>query len=255
MNKHFQHSVPGIIRSIKISTDGLLLCVESLDKILQYPRYFIFDLKTKKLIAERLEVKKDEKIVLKAITDNHLIFNQYADGQNPDVCTAFVYNYATRSIVWEKENFNILAVNEQTVKAPHPYFENRFTFYDIKTGQDLGQENTGKSSPISNQFPDLYPSQSQHFTWFEKFISQVTSHKPELCCEYLELENRLIISYYFFEGDVLVNNLLVANDAGEVIESFPLGKNLKGIGKDTFFVVENNLIFISDKNTLHIYEV
>ena len=57
------------------------------------------------------------------------------------------------------------------------------------------------------------------------------------------------------EKEALNNSLIVLDPHGQTIESIKLGKNLKGIGKDTFFAIENRLIFISHKNTLNIYEV
>jgi len=65
----------------------------------------------------------------------------------------------------------------------------------------------------------------------------------------------MILSYYFHKNKTLGNVLLVANSEGEVLCTINLGENLKGIGKDTFFVLENKLVFISNKNTLNIYEV
>ena len=256
MNILFQKQFSSLIRFVKPSDDHSVICLEQISETITSPRYHIVDLRSFKLNAENVSVKNSKTLVLKSVTSTHLILNEYHNGKNPDHATAIAYDYKRKRIEWEKENFRILEVNGELIKAPHEHFENRLSYWDVKTGQKIeASEEKNIQSNKTESFPLLYPENSEHFGSFSKFIHEKKGHKPTICCEYLEVGKLMILSYYYFENKTLTNVLLIANSDGEILDTINLGKNLKGIGKDTFFVLENKLIFISNKNTLNIYEV
>ncbi len=256
MNILFQKQFSSLIRFVKPSDDHTVICLEQISESLPSPQYHVVDLQSFTLNAENISVKNSKTLVLKSITSSHLILNEYHNGKNPDHATAMVYDYKRKIIEWEKENFRILEINGEVIKSPHQHFENRFSYWNVKTGQIIDEPaTTNLKSNKTESFPLLYPENSEHFGSFSKFINEKTGHVPAICCEYLEVEKLMILSYYFFENKTLTNVLLIANSDGEILDTINLGENLKGIGKDTFFVLENKLVFISNKNTLNIYEV
>lgn len=256
MKLQLAQTFSGIIRSIKLSEDHRLLCIENIEEESSIPFYSIVDLKSSKLVEHNIRVKPSKTIVLKAIVDNLLVFNEYSNGQNPDKANAIVYDYKRKKINWEKENFNILDINGRFIKSPHQYFETSYTYWDIESGSVVDSPENKELETNKNQyFPLCYPESNKHFSWFTKVISKLNQHIPRISCEYLELNDKIVISYYYMDKDALNNSLIVLDNHGQIIESIKLGKNLKGIGKDTFFAMENLLIFISHKNILNIYEV
>lgn len=256
MNILFQKQFSSLIRIVKPSDDYTVICLEQISESIPSPQYHIVDLRTFKLNAENISVKNSKTLVLKSVTDTHLILNEYHNGKNPDHATAIAYDYKTKKIEWEKQNFRILEVNGELIKAPHKHFENRFSYWNVKTGQIIEESKEKKiQTNKTESFPLLYPENSEHFGSFSKFISEKTGQNPTICCEYLEVEKIMILSYYYLKNKTLTNVLLIANSKGDILVTINLGENLKGIGKDTFFVIENKLIFISNKNTLNIYEV
>ncbi|MEQ9285984.1 MAG: hypothetical protein RIG77_03695 [Cyclobacteriaceae bacterium] len=255
-NPILQLQLPGIVRSLKTSEGQNLLCIEHVDVQSSIPHYDVFDLEKGLSVAGHISPKKNRNLVLKAITDRYIILNEYHDGQNPDKATVIVFDFERKTIVWEKENFVALEVTNGTIRAPHPHFENRFSHWDIENGLIVEEpEKTMRTTNKSEYFPLFYPDTSEHFVWFVKHIAEATGHQAVVCCEYLELTSIIVISYYFQEDQGLTNNLLILNLDGTTRELINLGKNLKGIGKDTFFAIEKKLIFISDKNMLNVYEV
>jgi hypothetical protein len=216
----------------------------------------VVDLANLSIVVMEIEVKKSKTMVLKSIFDSFLVLNEYANGQNPDKATAIVFDYQKKKIKWQKENFAISEINGSLLKAPNQHFENRFSYWDIESGSIIENPEENFSVPDNDlYFPQCYPENNEHFTWFVEVISRLTQHLACLSCEYLELKDKMVISYYYNEKDALNNSLIVLDNKGQIIESIKLGKNLNGIGKDTFFVIENRLIFISHKNTLNIYEI
>jgi len=246
----------GIIRSIKISEDQSLLCIENVEAESSIPYYNIVDFNKVKLLDSNIDVKPSKTLVLKTIVDNFLVLYEYSNGQNPDKAKAIVYDYKSKKIKWEKEDFNIIDIKGRLIKSPHQYFEGRYSYWNIESGSIVESEENEKPETNKNQhFPLCYPETNEHFSWFAKVISGQNKHLPRISCEYLELNDKIIISYYYMEKEALNNSLIVLDSHGQIIESINLGENLKGIGKDTFFAIENRLIFISHKNTLNIYEV
>ena len=247
---------PGIIRSIKTTEDQSLLCIENVEEESSIPYYNIVDLNETKLLESNIAVKPSKTLVLKTIVNNFLVLNEYSNGQNPDKAKAIVYDYKNKRIKWEKEDFNIIDIKGKLIKSPHQYFEGRYSYWDIESGSIVeSDENENPETNKNEHFPLCYPETNEHFAWFVKVISGQNKHIPRISCEYLELNDKIIISYYYMEKEALNNSLIVLDPHGQTIESIKLGKNLKGIGKDTFFAIENRLIFISHKNTLNIYEV
>lgn len=256
MANPLQLQFPGIVRSIKASEDQNLLCIEQVDVKSSIPKYDVIDLGKGLALASQIGIKNNRNLVLKAISGRYIILNEYHDGQNPDKATVIVFDFEQKTIVWEKENFVVLEVASESIRAPHPHFENRSSYWDIQSGTIM--EEPEKTMPATNKpeyFPLFYPDTSEHFVWFVKHIVEATDHQAVVCCEYLELTSTIVISYYFQDDEGLTNNLLILNLDGTTRELINLGKNLKGIGKDTFFAIGNKLIFISNKNTLNIYEV
>ncbi len=249
-------TLPGIIRSIKSTTNNELLCLEFVVPGDGVPHYQIIDLEKKEILQEKLSIKPSKTLVLKAITSDRLLLNEYSDGKNPDHAAAISFDFYRREIAWEKADFQVLEVVGNHLKAPHPHFENRFSYWDIKNGVVVDDEK--KVTGVLNKkesFPFFYPENSKHFKWFEQHIANLTGHEARICCEYMELDAALVISYYYMEGKGLTNELLILNRKGEIKEQINLGKNLQGIGKDTFFALENKIICITHKTTLNIYEV
>lgn len=256
MKSQLAQTFSGIIRSIKVSEDQQLLCIENIEEERSIPYYNIVDLGETKLVESKCVVKQSKTLVLKTIVDDFIVLIEYSNGQNPDQADIIVYDYKNKRIKWEKENFKIIDIEGKLVKSPHQYFEGRYSYWDIESGSIVeSTENENLKTNKNQHFPLCYPETNEHFSWFAKVISEQTEHIPRIICEYLELNNKMIISYYYKEKEAMNNSLIVLDNKGQKIESIKLGENLKGIGKDTFFAMENRLIFISHKNILNIYEV
>jgi hypothetical protein len=72
--------------------------------------------------------------------------------------------------------------------------------------------------------------------------------------DYLEHDNLIFISCYI-QQDGLANFLIVLSAQGDVLLHEKTGEALKGIGMDTFFVLEGSLIFVKNKRELFRYKL
>ncbi|MFY0653263.1 MAG: DUF4905 domain-containing protein [Cyclobacteriaceae bacterium] len=245
-----------VIRSLKLSSNQKLLCIESTHDKNAIPSYSVYNLETNKLLTNSQEVKGSNTIVIKHIHENILLLNEYDNNKNPDDSTVIAFDYINNSIAWESQQIKIIDVTGGYIRAPHPNFPQRISHVDIKTGLIVDLEEEG-SEPLNKKtkLPLMYSESSEYFDYFKKYIQDQSGNSAVICCEYLESNTNMIISYYTQKGQTLSNYLMVAEKEGRVTEQIKLGENLQGIGKDTFFALEENLFFITNKNTLNIYEL
>lgn len=118
-------------------------------------------------------------------------------------------------------------------------------FLDLHTGQTVPifpneiREETAR-------FPVHYAEGSSHLFPLQKLIRHLTGQQPIGACDYLEFQDSIIFSYYFYESEKLKNDLLVVSKAGNVLfhESLQIGE---GLGHTTFIVWRNQLVFIKDQ--------
>ena len=96
--------------------------------------------------------------------------------------------------------------------------------------------------------PNLYELESEH----HRTVSQFLSIDLVLPCEYLEINNYIILSYYLRSGSGFDRFLLVMKD-GSKHWKVKQDSNMKGFADGAFFVADNKLIFIRERNEVCIY--
>ena len=230
------------------------MCIESIGEN-SIPSYTVLEFGGLKFQLENVSPKESKRLTLKEIHENYLILLEYEEGKNPDVSNLIVFDTAKRIVAWERKDVKNVEVGRSAIKVPHQYLTKRIEHLDIGSGQpmELSGEFTNNRPDIL--LPAFYSAENEYFSTFTEFIQTHTNDQAILCCEYLEINSGMILSYYAKSNRSVDNNLLIMSNEGQLNELINIGKNLTGIGKDTFFVFDKYLIFISFKNTLNIYEI
>ena len=96
--------------------------------------------------------------------------------------------------------------------------------------------------------PHLYDVDSDH----HKTVAQFLSLELLVPCEYLELDNKIIISYYLRSQNGFDRFLLLIEE-GEKRWKLKQDSNMKGFASGAFFVVQNKLVFVKDRNEVCIH--
>ncbi len=73
--------------------------------------------------------------------------------------------------------------------------------------------------------------------------------------DYAECKNLLLISYYIYVESELANYLAIFDSQGQVVLHQAMALRVEGLGLDTFFILNNQLIFVKDKTQLQGYEL
>jgi len=190
--------------------------------------------------------------VAKIFTSEVLVVVAYSRDNNPDLMDIYVFDWQSGHVLWQRANTKIVEAHTELIKVPHPIIQNRTLLLDINTGTEIPEMQKTRDSSGHITCPSSYPESSIYFQWFAKFLKE-TGQKPVKECEYLKLGKVIFLSYYIYRHDALDNYLIAIDSDGKILEKFTLGEKLKGIGKDTFFVQQDHLIFISNKTILNIY--
>jgi hypothetical protein len=72
-------------------------------------------------------------------------------------------------------------------------------------------------------------------------------------CDYLEYEGLIFISAHEKLEQNLTNRLYVFNTNGELVLTEVLAQHSKGLASDTFYIVNEQLIFVKEKREVKCY--
>ena len=96
------------------------------------------------------------------------------------------------------------------------------------------------------------PSIYEHGSDYHKTVSQFLSLDLALACEYLEWNDKIIISYYLRSDNAFKRHLLLLHNK-EKVWKVCQDSQMKGFSPGSFFVFEEQLIFIKDQNEVCLY--
>ncbi len=137
------------------------------------------------------------------------------------------------------------------------YFENKknpdqvsLLCYDQAAGQ---VQETIEPSQIQRKMvsePTLYLPESEGFETVKQFLGETIV----VGCEYQEVNDVVILSYYLSNGDQFERKLTVLKEGEKVLELMQ-DENIKGFAPGSFFTFEKRLIFVKEKVEINIYEI
>ncbi len=229
-------------------------------------RYASIDLVRYQLIFDDLTFEDSWWTSIFLLHGNLLVFYAYPDSQNPEVKKFFAVDLPTRKIIWQSDSFVVVDAAEGKLYGYTRHGDVKdFQEIDIykNTAKAISEESilvtankrdiTVKHEQIA--YPFLYAEDSPHFPVVFNYIAQNLHVHPVKGCEYLEFRHYIIISYYFYESKNLVNYLLIIDKNGTLLHHEKINECLSGIGSDTFFIINQQLIFIKEKNQIVSYEL
>ncbi|PIB35546.1 hypothetical protein BFP72_09160 [Reichenbachiella sp. 5M10] len=250
---HLELALSGPILYLLPDESGQHLVVEFLADDL--PVFYWIDLHQKAITKELHVASEYKNIVLHSFSEDYILTQRFSDQNNPNSVEIFKFEWNNPEPTFVQIDSQILTHGAGWIETPHPHFQGKTVFIDLTTGRST--DKTLPASPYETshvQFPVAYSDQSQYFDWFEKLLVK-NDHTPVKSCEYLKHKDTLVLSYYVIENKKLLNYLLIMNQKGEALDRFLLAGGLKGIGKDTFFLTHNQLIFVTDKHILNVIEL
>ena len=115
---------------------------------------------------------------------------------------------------------------------------------------EYSQVNTIPEVPEVKIDPYVYEHESDYFNTVKEFLGL----DLPLSCEYLELGDKIIISYYLRSENGFDRFLLILK-GGEKELKIRQDQRMKGFSPGAFFVIDDQLVFIKDQNEICFYPV
>ncbi|MEQ9404441.1 MAG: hypothetical protein RIM99_12685 [Cyclobacteriaceae bacterium] len=117
---------------------------------------------------------------------------------------------------------------------------------------EIGKEEVSRTElPVKkNQMscPVIYEEGSESF----KIVSEYLNLDLPCSVEYLELDDKIIISYYLRSGKEFDRYILVLKEGQEKVHVIQ-DSGMKGFAAGSFFVLNDKLFFIKERNEMCIY--
>ncbi|WP_370089647.1 hypothetical protein [Ekhidna sp.] len=97
-----------------------------------------------------------------------------------------------------------------------------------------------------------HPHIYEHGGSYHKTVADFLSMELPLSCEYLEWDDKIIISYYLRSGNGFDRFILLLQD-GKKVWKVKQDEQMKGFSSGSFFVFQEQLIFIKDRNEVCVF--
>lgn len=251
----FSHVFDGVVWNMQFAEKSGVLIVEIRDAESKQTSFTALDLSTNALLWENVQFDEPWWINLSAVSDDVMLLTHYTEASNPDQKSLLAYNIAGRKLLWWQNDFSLMSVNDTVVVGYSQKYGVKPLVLDLHTGKVLVDSVPGhQAQNLSVIRPLHYREGESGFETVKKYMKRIGEIEMTSGVDYLEHEGLVVISVYV-EEDGLANYLIVLDQEGTVVLREKAGGNLKGIGIDTFFILEGSLFFVKNKRELLRYRL
>jgi hypothetical protein len=262
MKQKFIHPLSGKIWN---TTFGSNYCVlETRDENRRQVSFSCINLLNGNLLWKNVSPEKSWWLSLVGIHDEYLFLHKYSSNQKPEPEGLLILNVQTGELIEKLDNWvffnfekNILTAYE--IENNQPVYQYKLlpsTKLSVETQTTALKLSTIQQSelrPFNN--PTIhYPEDSPHFPTIYKFLYRLLNIDAVKAVDYLEISNKIIISYYIYNNKLFQNYLLVTNRERQIL-LHDLIAETEGIGIDTFSVQSDTLLYVKNENQFVGYEL
>lgn len=103
-------------------------------------------------------------------------------------------------------------------------------------------------------FPVVYHKGTAAFEKVQRFLA-IRGIEIAESVEYLESEGYIFVTYYLKKNKQLSRFVYVMDNTGKVLMDRQLDEKMEGVVFQSFFTYQNLLIFVENRNELHVYQL
>ena len=191
-------------------------------------------------------------VTLHSASLRYLLLQSFTDTHNPEKKSYYVIDIASRQIVWQSEQFQVVELSDNDLVGYTAEDEtHRLTRLTLPEGletENIAEQKNPEEKNKSVVQPFFYTENQPYFATVANFVESLQLGRPARGCEYLEYGNYICIAYYVpdktAEKDGLANYLLILDRHGKVLLHECLEKSVLQPGLGTFFVAQHQLIVV-----------
>ena len=252
MEEIINHNFKGKIWNTTFSEEYCVL--EIRDELTRQVSFSCINLLTSNILWENIKPEKSWWLGLVAISDEYFFLHKYSSNQKPEVEGLFVLNVQTGEIL-EKVNDWIFFNYTDNVLTLYRLQNNQPVYKDIELPKISQLSANSSTVPVElsvetkkTTFEKVihYPEDSSYFPTIYKFLYRLLNVDAVNAVDYLEISNKIIISYYIYRDKSFLNYLLVTNRNRELLLNDLIAET-EGIGIDTFTVKSDTLLYVKNQ--------
>ncbi|MFT7381857.1 MAG: hypothetical protein ACI9Z3_001749 [Roseivirga sp.] len=254
LNLQFSETFPSDIWETALSGEYLLIGCREGDKM--EATFSLYDLKQHNFLWKSISFDESWWVSIYAFVDNIIVFQIFNDSQNIEARSLFGFEITRMEAVWSVDNVNVLGLSGQVLKLKSQETENDFFKIDITTGEEikldsekLDQENVSNGIIL----PFHYTEENPYFQTVKQFLAEFADLHLVGACDYLEYNGLILISAHEKLEQNLSNTIVVFDGSGNLILKEVLAEQSKGLASDTFYIVNEQLIFVKEKREMKGY--
>lgn len=244
----------GVIWNL-VASEQILL-IEVRDPGLKQVKFSAYHLSDERFLWKDRMLEEQWWITASALAGDTAIFTVYMDTNNPDKKGIVVYSTQDLALLWWNNDFSLSGTGADHVQGFTSKLGLKEVALDRRTGQVRDVSSLEESSDRKFlEKPVQYTAGSAHFETVRSFLADRLNFQAVSALEYLESGDRILISCYTQEEDGLANYLFVLSAEGNVLLKEKLDAGIKGIGMDTFFILNGCVIFVRKRVELVSYKL
>lgn len=255
VNFNAAHTFAGIVWNTIAADSGDVLVVEVRNPAEKQVLFSALDFGRNLFLWKDRKLEEPWWINASAVAHGVVLFTVYMDTNNPDTKGIIAFNLEKLDLLWWNNDFSISQIAGTAVSGFSSKLGLKQVFIDIATGKETSPAAGEPAKPNSAlRKPVQYAEGMEYFETVKTFLKNALNLNAVSALEYLETDKLIIISLYAEENG-LVNYLVVVSTAGEELLREKLDAPVKGIGLDTFFVLNDLLFFVRNKVDLVSYRL
>jgi len=243
------------------------LIIETRNNENRLTNFYCYDIITHHIEIINLEISEKWWLGIEDVHDGNIYFHYYNAVEFSNHRSILCYNFNLNQIVWQHPNLEFHKLTKDVVIAiKQSKTAKLYLKLNIQNGEVLESMNSIEMQKndidallkLKNECifsPTIFAKLDADFDLVSLFIQKKLGVVAEHSLEYLEFGNYIIISFYIFDREMLVNKLLVISLEGNIVLEEVLMDAQKGAGVGTFFVCNGKLIFVKLKYELFVYEL
>jgi hypothetical protein len=245
MLKKIEQTFDGKIWNSAFGENVMVLEIRNESKRQVY--FSAIDLQRNTFLWKDLQPEKSWWLSLIGVFGNIVLLHKYSQEQKPEALGVLVIDVTSGNLIERFDGWMYFGVAENKLTLYQVDSNNLPTYRDIELDFNFLERN--EEAIISH-----YSEASQYFPLIFKFLYQIINIEAQKAVDYLEVNDKIVISYYIYTENQFHNYLLITNKQKQILLHDFISSS-EGIGIDTFSIKSDTLFYVKNQNQLIGYEI
>lgn len=245
MLKKIEETFDGKIWNSAFGDNFMVLEIRNESKRQVY--FSAIDLQRNTFIWNYLQPEKSWWLSLIGVFGNIVLLHKYSQQQKPEALGVLVIDVKSGNLIERFDGWMYFDVAE-----------NKLTLYQV----DSNNLPVYREVDLKIKLPETkedhiithYSEASPYFPLIFKFLYQIINIEAQKAVDYLEVNDKIVISYYIYKENQFHNYLLITNKQKQILLHDFINSS-EGIGIDTFSIKSDTLFYVKNQNQLIGYEI